>query len=284
MERWVGRVAVVTGASSGIGAAIVLDLCRAGIVTVGLARRVEQVQQLAEQLSTAQRKLLHARRCDVAKEADIVAAFAWVERQLGGCDILVNNAGILRPGSLLSAGNSGDVADVLAVNVTGVVLATREAFRSMRTRIKPGGNGHVVLINSVAGHNVAFMAGMESGGFNVYHSSKHAVTALVEVLRQEFQQQAAQIKVTVCASVSFSLLAPYYCVMLAFQSISPGAVQTEIIPPQLAESLQDCMLKSEDISAAVMYVLGTPPNVQVSRYSESTEYLVRDSLTLGYFT
>lgn len=48
-----------------------------------------------------------------------------------------------------------------------------------------------------------------------------------------------------------------------FQSISPGAVETEILTPQLAESLKDCMLKSEDISAAVMYVLGTPPNVQV---------------------
>lgn len=201
MEQWVGRVAVVTGASSGIGAAIVLDLCRAGVITIGLARRLDRVQQLADRLNAQQRKLLHARRCDVALESDIVESFAWIEKQFGGCDILVNNAGILRAGAIVDAGNTADIADTLAVNVMGVVLCTREAFRTMKERSNKtaGGKaraGHVVLINSVAGHNVPYMA-KQFGSINVYQPTKHAITAMTEVLRQEFQMKEAQIKVTV---------------------------------------------------------------------------------------
>lgn len=202
MERWRGRVAVVTGASSGIGAAIVLDLCRAGIITVGLARRVERIEQLRAQLdSDTQRALLHARHCDVASEADIRAAFAWVEQQLGGCDILVNNAGTLRPGRLLDEDNTQAIDATIAVNLRAVVLCTREAFRSMQRRTDgPNQNGHVVLINSVIGHRVPFLPQV-FGEFNVNTPTKFAVTATTEVLRQEFQAKRANVKVTVCAYV-----------------------------------------------------------------------------------
>lgn len=201
MDRWSGKVAVVTGASSGIGAAIVLDLCRHGVQTVGLARRAERIERLRDNLPSNRQQLLHARRCDVASEADIVAAFAWIEATFGGCDILVNNAGILRKTALTDAANTQMLRETLDVNVMGVVLCTREAFRSMRRRGDGAANGvgvgHVVLINSVAGHTVPYLANT-MGSLNVYQPSKHAITAMTEVLRQEFQMKNTRIKVTVC--------------------------------------------------------------------------------------
>lgn len=208
MDQWCGKVAVVTGASSGIGAAVVLDLCRHGVRTVGLARRVDRIQQLCAALPANRQKLLHARRCDVASEADIVAAFAWIEEQFGGCDILVNNAGIVRKTAITDAANTAMLRETLDVNVMGVVLCTREAFRSMQRRGGGGGDGgsggHVVLINSVAGHTVPYFA-KTLGSLNVYQPSKHAITAMTEVLRQEFQMKNTRIKVTVSEGVRMKL-------------------------------------------------------------------------------
>lgn len=204
MERWSGRVAIVTGASAGIGAAIVLELCRNGIITVGLARRVERIEVLRQQ------SLLHARRCDVAQEADIVAAFGWIEERFGRCDILVNNAGVLKMTAITEAGNTAMLRETLDVNVMGVMLCTREAVRLME---KPRGangadngassttaGGHVVLVNSVLGHRVPFIARM-MGSLNAYAPSKHAVTAMTEVLRQEMQLKGSRTKVTVSGGV-----------------------------------------------------------------------------------
>ncbi|GFG29128.1 hypothetical protein Cfor_12655 [Coptotermes formosanus] len=100
MERWAGRVAVVTGASSGIGAAIAAELTKKGLKVVGLARRVERVQELSKSLETATGKL-HAVKCDVGNEADVLAAFKWVKNNLGGVDILINNAAVGHDTSLI---------------------------------------------------------------------------------------------------------------------------------------------------------------------------------------
>lgn len=193
MNRWIGKVAVVTGASAGIGAAITVDLVNAGCIVVGLARRPERVDELQSKCTATAKGTLHSFRCDVSKEADILAAFSWVEKHLGGVDILVNNAGILKTTNLVDAGNTQAIRDVLDTNVMGVVLCTREAFQSMRRREVAG---HIVMINSVSGHYVPYFAGIRDS-MNIYQPSKHAVTAMVEVLRQEFQSHGTQIKITV---------------------------------------------------------------------------------------
>lgn len=93
MDRWIGKIALVTGASAGIGEAIARAFVGAGLQVVGLARRVELVQELADNLRGAKGKL-HAIKCDLQDEKSIVEAFEWINRELGGVDVLVNNAGV----------------------------------------------------------------------------------------------------------------------------------------------------------------------------------------------
>uniref|UniRef100_A0A6P7GYF6 Uncharacterized protein LOC114342219 n=1 Tax=Diabrotica virgifera virgifera TaxID=50390 RepID=A0A6P7GYF6_DIAVI len=100
MDRWVGKVAVVTGASSGIGAGIAKALVEKGVLVVGIARRIEKIEDLSRSLTDQSGKLF-ALRCDVAKEDDILRAFRWIADNVGHIHILVNNAGLTRPTNLV---------------------------------------------------------------------------------------------------------------------------------------------------------------------------------------
>ncbi|XP_053947768.1 farnesol dehydrogenase-like [Anastrepha ludens] len=235
MERWHKRIAVVTGASSGIGTAVVKDLVREGVIVVALARRLDRLDAIRNSLPQDQQLRFYARKCDVTVEKDVNDTFDWIEQTLGGVDILVNNAGVLIQGSLLTQELSA-INQVLQTNIVGVVHCTQRAFKSMRAR---NFDGHVILINSLTGHNVLQHPVDEVPNFNIYGPSKYAITAINEVLRQEFRGYKTKIKIS---------------------SVSPGFVDTEIVP----ESFQsDCMLRPEDISAGIVYALGTPPHVQV---------------------
>lgn len=95
MERWYGKVAVVTGATSGIGSAICTELCRAGMIVCGLSRRKDKVEQLRLGLLGSEGQL-NAVECDITNEASVKQAYTWIEKTLGGIDLLVNNAGVVR--------------------------------------------------------------------------------------------------------------------------------------------------------------------------------------------
>jgi len=238
MERWQNKVAVVTGASSGIGAAIVKDLVNAGLVVVGLARRVERVEELGNDLPANKKQNLHVYKCDVSSQESVNEAFDWIISKLGGVDILVNNAGCHRPGQLCQM-DAQDVQSVLQTNVMGVVYCTQRAFKSMKERLF---DGHVILINSIAGHRVANLRPGAAPESNIYPPSKFAVTAINEIYRLEFMGLGTKIKVT---------------------SISPGCVDTEIIPKHYKGFLEGRMLRSEDVSNAVSFAISTPPHVQI---------------------
>ncbi|XP_060524579.1 farnesol dehydrogenase-like [Cylas formicarius] len=100
LNRWVGKVAVVTGASSGIGAAIVEELVKAGVVVAGLARRKKKVDELAKKLSGEKGKLV-AVQADITKEQDIKTAFEYVLKNLGPVNILINNADLSKLTTLI---------------------------------------------------------------------------------------------------------------------------------------------------------------------------------------
>ncbi|XP_058466520.1 farnesol dehydrogenase-like [Malaya genurostris] len=233
MDRWVGKVAVVTGASAGIGAVIAEELAKAGMITVGLARRVERVEALKGRLPTKVASRLHAMKCDVSNKEDIETAFQKIREQFSGIDVLINNAGVVRQTALLADDDGQGLKDILDTNVLGLTLCTREAFKSMKQRSVAG---HIVHINSIAGHKV-----LQFPHMNMYAASKFAVTAITETMRNELREMHSEVKVT---------------------SISPGVVKTEIVAG-LDDHKDFPKLESEDIANAVLYVLGTPEHVQV---------------------
>ncbi|XP_055608235.1 farnesol dehydrogenase-like [Uranotaenia lowii] len=233
MERWIGKVAVVTGASSGIGAVIARELAKAGMVTVGLARRVERVEAIKSQLDKDRASKLHALRCDVSKESDIVSVFEEIEKRFGGVDVLINNAGVVRDTALFRDDGAQLLRDILDTNVIGLTLCSRKALKSMKERSV---DGHIIHINSIAGHRVLNFPHM-----NMYSASKFAVTAITETMRNELREMKSKVKVT---------------------SVSPGVVKTEIVDG-LDDHRDFPKLECEDIANAVLYALGTPPHVQV---------------------
>ncbi|XP_069691186.1 dehydrogenase/reductase SDR family member 11-like isoform X2 [Periplaneta americana] len=189
MERWVGRVAVVTGASSGIGAAIARDLVKKGLKVVGLARRLDRLQVAAVELKDLPGEL-HAVQCDITKEQDILSAFKWVKEHLGGVDVMVNNAGLLHQ-AFLSDGETSEWREMLDVNVLGLSICTREAISSMKERGVT--DGHIVHINSISGHGLPPSSTM----CYMYGATKNAVTMLAEGLRRELVKNNSKIRVTI---------------------------------------------------------------------------------------
>jgi len=233
--RWSGKVAVVTGASSGIGEAIALNLADRGVIVVALARRKEKL----EALSSRTNGTIHPMVCDFLKEEDILRSFRTIEQTLGGVDILVNNAGVAKLGKL--TGNTEDLKTVLDLHVLGLTIATREALKTMRNRTD---DGHIININSITGHYVTHRKGIYVG---LYPASKFAVTALSQSLAHELSDDNSKIKVS---------------------SISPGTVDTYLIKYILTNIPRGYdppfpKLVPDDIAEAVVYILSTRPNVQI---------------------
>lgn len=182
MEKWVGKIAVVTGASAGIGAQIVKDFAKNGITVIGLARRPEKIEEISGELGETQGKL-HAFKCDVSDRESIKSVFKEIEEKFGFIHILVNNAGIGKNKTLLSSDleDADDFDEVIRTNFNGLVHVTRHAFALMK---KADDYGIIVNINSIAGHITPFPREGKSAA-NVYHGTKHAVTATTEIIRQE---------------------------------------------------------------------------------------------------
>ncbi|KAL1517896.1 hypothetical protein ABEB36_001600 [Hypothenemus hampei] len=236
MERWVGTVAIVTGASAGIGAATAEALVVAGLKVVGLARRKERIEELSKKLSNQKGKL-YALKCDLSKEQDILKAYQWIEENVGHPQILINNAGVILKSSITD-GDTAGWKKLYDVNVFGLLITSREIIRILKKNNLPG---HIVNINSIVGQSL-----MHFPGLNVYPSSKWAVTSITNYTSKELlSQQINNIKVT---------------------SLSPGGVATEIFPAANLEDLPTDVprLKSEEVADAVVYVLSTAQEVQIN--------------------
>lgn len=190
MDRWKNKVAVVTGASSGIGSACVVNLVKAGMKVVALARREDRLKALKTSLPTNLQENYYAMKCDVTNEAEVIKTLEWVEANLGVTHVLVNNAGALRKTELIAKGNSADIKAVVDTNIMGVVYCVREAFQQMKNHDV---DGHIVIVNSIVGHYVPILP----TSFNIYCATKHAVTAMIETYRQEFSNDGTNVKVTV---------------------------------------------------------------------------------------
>lgn len=179
MNKWQGKIAVVTGASAGIGAATVKDLAKHGINVIGLARRPERIEKLAKELGETPGKI-YAHKCDVSDKESVREAFQWIEEKFKVVHILVNNAGIGKKTQILTDNldNSGELEEVINTNFSGLIRVTQHAYQLMKNAED---YGMIININSIAGHITPFPKDAASFA-NVYHGTKHAVTATTEVL------------------------------------------------------------------------------------------------------
>lgn len=192
MNRFHNKIAVVTGASSGIGAACATALVNSGMIVKALGRREHILKEVHDSLPENLRRNFHPTVCDVSKEDEVIKVFDDINKKHEGVHVLVNNAGIYRPEHrLTSKDNTDDMKATLNTNIMGVVYCTREAFHSMKDRNIAG---HVVNINSISGHRVYYLPGFT---MNIYPPTKHALTAMTETYRQEFSFAGTNIKVTV---------------------------------------------------------------------------------------
>ncbi|XP_037936373.1 farnesol dehydrogenase [Teleopsis dalmanni] len=239
MNRWQNKLAVVTGSSSGIGAACTRALVAAGLRVVGLARREAKLKEVKQNLPKEQQSRFIPHRCDVSKENEVVSTFEWIKKNVGTPSVLLNNAGITRETQLVALGNTEKIREVIDTNVMGVLWCTREAFHQMH---KSGDEGHILIINSIAGQQVLnFIDVLPS--FNIYPATKFAITAMTETYRQEFQLYKSKVRIT---------------------GICPGAVNTNIFPQEIQFFVKDmARLEPENIADAVLYALRSPANVQI---------------------
>jgi NADP-dependent 3-hydroxy acid dehydrogenase YdfG len=232
-----GKVAIITGASSGIGEATAIALAAEGAKVVIAARRVERLEAVAKQIIDHGGQALSI-VSDITDEAQAKNVIQKAYAEFGHIDILVNNAGISFPGRIENTDPS-NWRKMIDINVLALMYTTHIALPIFKAQK----SGHIVNISSVAGRIAR--AGM--AGYNV---TKWGVNAFSEALRQEVYQD--NIRVTI---------------------IEPGLVETEIdqhitdiVAKQEIEARRKAItpLQSEDIAAAIVYAVSQPQHVNVN--------------------
>ncbi|ELU14030.1 hypothetical protein CAPTEDRAFT_172994 [Capitella teleta] len=237
MDRWVGRVAMVTGGSGGIGRALVKKFVQSGLKVLTCGRNVNKLKTLEEECRGMPGKLVTI-RCDMQSEIDITEMFAKLRSEFGRLDILVNNAGVGNNNASMLSGETSDWREMLETNVLAVAICTREGVKLMREcEIN---DGHIINIGSMSGHRIPGKAG------HFYSITKFALKEMTEGLRRELRETKNQTRVTL---------------------ISPGIVSTGFHdyarggPSPHKRSIQ--VLETDDIVDAVVYAVGAPPHVQI---------------------
>lgn len=218
-----GKVAIVTGASSGIGLGIAQELARAGAQTILAARSVERLEKLKAEI-TADGGVAHVVPTDVSSEADIMALFRATGEVAGPPDILVNNAGIADATPLedlsLERWN-----EVLATNLTSAVLCAREAMRAMQGR-----GGRIINIGSLS-------AKIPRPTSPAYTMTKFALEGLTKSICLDGRDN------NITAS-----------------TIHPGSTRSMLAPGHTDLLEKDC-IEPEMIGQLVVYICGLPPEL-----------------------
>jgi NADP-dependent 3-hydroxy acid dehydrogenase YdfG len=233
-----GKVALVTGAGSGIGEATALALAASGATVAVSGRRRERLDDVVARIDAAGGKAL-ALPGDVAVEAEASRSVEDVVEQFGRIDILVNAAGVNEAGGVESL-TLDQWRRVIDINLYGTLYTCKAAVPHMKAQ----GSGDIINISSTSGRRAA-------GLFGPYSTSKFGVTGLTECLRQEVG--GAGIRVSI---------------------IEPGATESEIADsitdPKWREMIKahvsnDGAMKASDIADAILFIVGLPRRANVSQ-------------------
>ena len=230
-----GRVALVTGGSSGIGRAIALALSARGARVTVLGRSEARLRSVRSEIEAAGGEVFVV-RADLRQESEIVAAFDASQARWGRLDVLVNSAAVGIESSLRD-GRTEDWREMLEVNVLAVAMCMREAAK----RFNAGTGGHIINIGSTSGHRIA-------AGASFYAATKFALTALSEILRQELRSRNELTRISI---------------------VSPGRVHTGFLRSDSHSSETMHMsngseLFPEDIAMTVVHILTAPSHVEVN--------------------
>jgi NADP-dependent 3-hydroxy acid dehydrogenase YdfG len=232
------KVALVTGASSGIGEAVALALAEMGVTVALSARRVDRLGALVDKIAAAGGKAL-ALPGDVAVEAAAFASVADTVAQLGRIDILVNCAGVNEAGGVESL-TLDQWRRVIDINLYGTLYTCKAAIPHMKAQ----GGGDIINISSTSGRRAA-------GLFGPYSTSKFGLTGLTEGMRQEVGGSGIRV-----------------CIL------EPGATETEIAgsitDPKWRDAIQQHVskegaMKPSDIADAIVFIVSLPPRANVSQ-------------------
>jgi|SRR5579875_1113826 len=234
-----GAVALITGASSGIGEATARALAAEGAAVAVAARRRDRLEALAQGLDGRSLVL----ETDVTDERQATDAVERTVAELGRLDILVNNAGVMLLGPIVDAPTE-EWDRMVALNLQGLLHTTHAALPHLLAAAEDGPRGVADLVNisSVAGR-------VARSGSGVYNLTKWGVNAFSESLRQEVAKRHVRVSL-----------------------VEPGAVDTELrthLRPEIAEAQMKRFegvepLRSEDIADAIAYVVTRPRRVAVN--------------------
>ena len=231
-----GKVVVITGASSGLGAAAARHLADQGARVVLAARRTERLQALADEITESGGDALPV-TTDVTERDQVQALVDAAVEEFGRIDVMLNNAGVM-PASRLDRLNVDEWDQMIDVNVKGVLYGIAAALPYMQEQK----SGHVINVASDAGHKV-------HPGEAVYAATKHAVRALSEGLRQEGKPYGLRTTI-----------------------ISPGAVESELpetiseedMAEEVREVYEEHAISADSFARAVAFAIEQPEAVDVN--------------------
>jgi NADP-dependent 3-hydroxy acid dehydrogenase YdfG len=237
-----GTVALVTGASSGIGERTAVILSELGADVVVAARRTDRLDVLVDRISEKGGRAL-AVAADVTEEAQAGAAVARAVEQFGRLDTVIANAGVMLLGQIEGA-DTGEWRRMMELNTLGAMYTAHAALPHLLAAAEqePRRVADLVVTSSVAGRQIRL-------GSGVYNASKHAIGAFAEALRMEVTERHVRVGL-----------------------IEPGAVETELAShnrPEVQERMKARFasmerLEADDIARAVAFVVSSPRHVAIN--------------------
>ncbi|MEX0800784.1 MAG: SDR family oxidoreductase [Dehalococcoidia bacterium] len=261
MGKLQDKVAIVTGASSGIGLAVARALGAESAAVVLAGRTAGPMEEAANEIAANSGKA-SVQQVDVRDEKQMRDLVDGAVKEFGKLDIMINNAGINPFDNLIE----GDVArwrETMDTNVIGLALGCREAYRVMQ-----GKGGHIVNVTSVA-------ARYSEPDSPIYAASKHAAGAITESLRVALQGKNIRVTAVMPGAVATSLvrmmtqeqldgIARMFGIDPAEAGVQPGQqIPQEMIDRVLAVA-KNVVLRPEDVAAAVVFAVSQPETVNIN--------------------